>query len=84
MPMLELASGAKEKPLVLMTHPNKQPCNVPATLVGDYLTRGYKRGYTEPPEVTKRRAASKVDLVSANEQLRKEIAELKKPQKTKK
>lgn len=76
MPMMEIVKGEKEKPLVLMTHPSGNPANVPARLVGEYLKRGFRKGYKEPKEVTERRAANKIDLVAENRELKEQLAKL--------
>ena len=79
MPMMEIVKGEKEKPLVLMTRPDGNPAEVPAKLVGAYLEQGFKMGYKEPEEVTKRRAAKKIehDLVAENEALKEELEKYK-------
>ena len=82
MPMMEIVKGKKEQPPILMTHPSGNPAIVPARLVGEYLDRGYKKGYKESEEVKKRRAANKVDLVAENRKLKEQLAELE--EKTKK
>jgi len=81
MAMVEIVKGERERPLVLMTRPDGNPAEVPATLVGLYLSRGYKKGYKEPKEVTERRALNKVDLKVENAKLKKQLDELKKKSK---
>jgi len=77
--------GIPEEKLVLMTRPDGLPAEVPAKLVGENMEKGYIRGYKEPEEVTKRRAANKIDLVAEVERLKAELAKVEsaKPKKIK-
>ncbi|MBC8181490.1 hypothetical protein H8E88_10245 [candidate division KSB1 bacterium] len=78
MPAIEIIKGQREKPLVMMTRPDGNPADVPARLVETYLERGFIKGYKESPEVTKRRAANKIDLVAENAELKKQLAKMQK------
>ena len=72
--MIEVVKGLPEKPVVLMTHPSGNPCNVPNRLVAEYLGRGYTKGYRESKETTERRALNKTDLVAENKKLKEQLA----------
>lgn len=78
MPAIEIVKGVPEKPLVLMTRPDGNPAEVPARLVEKYLEKGFKNGYKESPEVTKKRDANKIDLVAENAKLKEQLSKLQK------